>query len=216
MLLGKKGNTKKKKNKQLQINESNSQAMPPQQQVVMVQPGFQGRGFSGNVNQEEFPMMRSIQPANQSVGVVEIQSGSLSKYSPAPKGMSSDEHVAIKQRQIIAERQPTISDAINNKYTMTLTEDGYVFELKQGAQSGSTYILDKLVESHKLSQELAYADSISQDIQQGGLFGLLSEETLFWSAVQSWHVHHTTHNQRWDEIFKRAAAGLFFFFFFCI
>ena len=128
----------------------------------------------------------------------------LLKYSPAPKDVSPEAHIQNKQLLILHDRLPVLRAAAAQGYTMTVTSDGYEFTIK--GRHGMTFILDKLMEKEALGKALAEAEATSADVRDGGLFGLYSDETLFWSTVHSWHNAATTHSAKWDEAFKRGIA----------
>eukprot|EP01064_Diplonema_japonicum_P038774 TRINITY_DN950_c1_g1_i2.p1 TRINITY_DN950_c1_g1~~TRINITY_DN950_c1_g1_i2.p1 ORF type:complete len:226 (+),score=61.61 TRINITY_DN950_c1_g1_i2:415-1092(+) len=164
-----------------------------QQQHVQQQPQFVQQH-----HQQMVPIQQMVPQAMQQEGL-----NVLLKYSPAPQGVSNDDHEQRKQLQIISDRAPIMKAALGKAYSMNLSENGYEFTLNN--RNNAVFVLDKLLEGNALAQALSEAER-QPDINKGGLYGLLSDETIFWSAIQSWHTKKTAFSPKWDELLQRASG----------
>ena len=153
--------------------------------------------------------MYALQQQQQNRGMqqassVAAQEGSnmLLKYSPAPQDMTPDAHASAKQLALLNDRNPIVKAAVEKEYDMSVAEDGYEFSMK--GRHGRQYTVDGLLSGDQLLAALNEAEVKSPDVRSGGLIGLLSDETLFWSVIHSWHGRGTIHSPKWDGILARA------------
>ncbi|KAJ9470913.1 hypothetical protein DIPPA_12081 [Diplonema papillatum] len=132
----------------------------------------------------------------------------LSKYSPAPHGTDVDDHTRKKQKELLEDRRPIIMAAVQTEgYRKNTTEDGYEFTPLN--KKATLFVLEKVLDNkaNTLVAALREAEMRSSDVRSGGLFGLLSDETLFWSAAEAFHKEGSTGLPKWDAVFSRAQTG---------